>query len=70
MHLGGVEGDCEEEETCPRTSPLTLTGIIKGLKNRGREREDEVTREEEENIEINHMQIDSETQEQEQRQNS
>ena len=23
--LGGVEGDWEEEENCPRTSPLTLT---------------------------------------------
>ena len=49
---------------------LTLTGITKGPKNRGREREAEVTREEEENIEINHMQIDSATQEQEHRQNS
>ena len=38
-NLGGVEGDWEEEENCPRTSPLTLTGIIKGPKNRGRERE-------------------------------
>ena len=43
--LGGIEGDWEEEETCPRTSPLTLTGIIKGPKNRGREREAEVARE-------------------------
>ena len=37
--LGGVEGDWEEEENCLRTSPLTLTGITKGPKNRGRERE-------------------------------
>ena len=31
--LGGVEGDWEEEENYSRTSPLTLTGITKGLKN-------------------------------------
>ena len=49
--LGGVEGDWGEEETCPKTSPLTVTGITKGPKNRGREREAEVAREEEENIE-------------------
>ena len=34
--LGGVERDWEEEENCPRTSPLTLTRITKGPKNRGR----------------------------------
>ena len=28
--LGGVEGDWEEEETCSKVSPQTLTGIIKG----------------------------------------
>ena len=65
MHLGGVEEDWEEEETCPRTSPLTLTGITKGPKNRGMEREAEVVREKEENIEINQIQIDSAAQEQE-----
>ena len=43
--LGGVEGDWEEEETCPKTSPLTLTGITKGAKNKGREREAEIARE-------------------------
>ena len=53
--LGSVEGDWEEEENCPRTSPLTLAGITKGPKNKGREREVEVPREEEENIEINQM---------------
>ena len=68
--LGGVEGDWEEEKTYPRTSPLTLIGITKGLKNKGRERKAEVAREEEENIEINQIQIDNATQEQEQRQNS
>ena len=65
--LGGEEGDWEEEETCPRTSPLTRIEITKGLKNRGREREAEVARDEEENIEINKIQIDSAAQEQEQR---
>ena len=36
--LGGEEGDWEEEETCPKSSPLTLIGIIKGPKNRGKEK--------------------------------
>ena len=31
--MGGVEEDWEEEETCPKSSPLTLTRITKGLKN-------------------------------------
>ena len=35
--MGGVEGDWEEEETCPRASPLTFTGILKGPKNIGKE---------------------------------
>ena len=68
--LGGVEGDWEEEENFPRTSPLTLTGITKGPNNRGSEREAEVAREEEENIEINQIQIDTVAQEQEQGMNS
>ena len=37
--LGGVEGDWEEGETCPKTLPLTLIGVIKGPKNRGKEKE-------------------------------
>ena len=57
--LGGVEGDWEEEENSPKTSPLTLTGITKDPKNKGREREAEATEEEEENIEINQIQIDT-----------
>ena len=69
-NLGGVEGDWEEEENCPRTSPLTLTGITKGPKNRGREREVEAAREEKENIKINQIQIDNMAQEQEQGLNS
>ena len=36
--LGGVEGDWEEEETCPKASPLTLTRITKGPKNGGKEK--------------------------------
>ena len=48
--MGGVEGDWEEKENCPRTSPLTLTGFKKGPKKIGWEREDEVAGEEEENI--------------------
>ena len=32
--LAGVKGVWEEEEQCPRVSPLTLTGIIKGPRNK------------------------------------
>ena len=59
--LWGVEGDCEEEETCPKTSPLTLTGVIKGPKNKGKEKEAETEREEIENIEIEQIQFNSAT---------
>ena len=34
--LVGVKGTWAEEETYPKVSPLTLTGVIKGLKNRKR----------------------------------
>ena len=37
--LGGVEGDWEEEDTFLKTSPLTLIGIIKGPKNKSKEKE-------------------------------
>ena len=37
--LGGVQGYWEEEETCLRTSSLTLTGVTKGPKNRLKEKE-------------------------------
>ena len=50
--LGSVEGDWEEEETCPRASPLTLTGITKGPKNRGKEIEVETKEEEGDDREI------------------
>ena len=32
--LARVKGAWEEEEQCPRVSPLTLTGVIKGPKNK------------------------------------
>ena len=53
--IGGVEGDRDEEETYLKTSPLTLTGIIKGPKNRGKEKEAEIRREGRDNIEINQI---------------
>ena len=34
--LAGVKGVWAEEETCPKLSPLTLTGVIKGPNNRKR----------------------------------
>ena len=34
--LAGVKGTWVKEETCPKVSPLTLTGVIKGPKNRMR----------------------------------
>ena len=48
----GVKGNWEEEEECPNTSPLTLTGISKGPRN---QKKNEViveadSREEEENV--------------------
>ena len=41
-----MEGDWQEEETCPKASPLTLTGVMKGLKNKGKEKEIEPEEEE------------------------
>ena len=38
---GGVKEEWGIEETYPRASPLTLTGITKGLKNRGKGKEKE-----------------------------
>ena len=57
-----MEEDWEEEENCPRTSPLTLTGITKGLKNRGRGREVEIERDDRDDVEIYQIQIESEAQ--------
>ena len=44
--LGGVNGDWEDEETCPKASPLTLIGVTKGPNNRGKEKEIETKEEE------------------------
>ena len=32
--LVGVKRSWEEEETCPKVSPLTLTGVTKGPRNK------------------------------------
>ena len=61
--LGGVEGDWEEEETSPKTSSLTLTGIIKGPKNRGKVKEVEAQGKGGDNIEMNQIYFESATQE-------
>ena len=43
--LGGVKEKWEKEETYPRASPLTLTKVTKGPKNRGSEKKIEVEEE-------------------------
>ena len=53
--LGGVEGDWEEEENCPRTAPLTLTGITKGLENKGRKIKVDIERENIDDVEIHQI---------------
>ena len=65
--LGGVERDWEKEETCPKVSPLTLTRITKGPKNRGKEKEVEVEKEEGDTREIEQVQFESPTQEYQER---
>ena len=49
--LGGVKGTWEEEERCPKTSPLTLTGITKAPSNKGKKKLQEVEEEEERRVE-------------------
>ena len=44
--LWGVNGDWENEERCPKASPLTLTRVTKGPKNIGKEKEMETEEEE------------------------
>ena len=44
---GGVEEEWGTEETYPRASPLTLIGVTKGPKNRGKGKEKEVEEEKE-----------------------
>ena len=68
--LRGVEGDWEEEETCPKVAPLTLTAIIKRPKNRGKEKEVEGEKEEGDNIDIEQVQFESPAQEYQERQRS
>ena len=46
--LGGVKGTWEEEKRCPKTSPLTLTGITRAPSNKGKKKLQEVEEEEEE----------------------
>ena len=43
--LRGVDEEWGKEETYPRASPLTLTGVTKGPKNRGTEKEIEAEEE-------------------------
>ena len=65
--IGGMEGDWEEEETCPKVSPLTLTGVIKGPKNRGKEKEIETEEEEGDERENELAKLESPTQGQQER---
>ena len=65
-----MEGDWEEEETCPKVSPLTLIGITKGPKNRRKEKEVEAEKEEGDNRDIEQVQFESPTQEYQEMQRS
>ena len=65
--LGSVKGNWEEEETCPRVSPLTLIGITKGPKNKGKEKEPEAEKEKGDNREIEQVQFESPAQEHQER---
>ena len=47
LHSRGIEKEWGTEETYPRASPLTLIGVNKGLKNRGKGKEKEVEEEKE-----------------------
>ena len=47
--LGDVEGDGEEEETCPKTSSLTLTRIIKPQIKKGKKKVHEIEEEQRDN---------------------
>ena len=70
MYPGWCGRRLGERRNCPRTLPLTLTGITKGPKNRGREREVEIERENRDDVEIHQIQIESEAPEQQQRRRS
>ena len=43
--LGGVDEEWGNEETYPRASPLTLTGVTKGPKDKGKDKEIEIEEE-------------------------
>ena len=58
---GGVDEKWGIEETYPRVSPLTLTGITKGLKNRGKGKEKETEVEKENEVCIEPEQWESQT---------
>ena len=49
--LGGVNGTWEEEERCPKTSPLTLTDVTKPPSNRGKKKVYEIEEENKDNRE-------------------
>ena len=68
--LGGVNGNWEDEETCPKASPLTLTKVTKGSKNRGKEKEIEIEEEERDERENEPVQWESPTQERQEMQRS
>ena len=68
--MGGVERDWEEEETCPRASPLTLIGIEKGPKNRGKEKVVEAEEKEGDDKENLQVQFESAAQEHQDKQRS
>ena len=40
--FAGERGSLDEEETCPKVSPLTLTGVTKGPRNKKQQRMVEV----------------------------
>ena len=64
--LAGVQGTWAKEKTCPKVSPITLTGVTKGPKNRKRKEMEimEVVEkpEEEENEQLRMEQIPGEGQ--------
>ena len=68
--LGGVNGDWENEETCPKASPMTLTGVMKGLKNRGKAKEMEIEEEDGDEKDNEPVQWESPPQEQQEIQKS
>ena len=65
-----MEGDWEEEETCPKASPLTLNGITKGPKNKGKEKVVEVEEKKWVDIENEQVQFESAAQEHQDKQRS